>query len=550
MNKSKFLCLLLSLVMVLSVAVQGFTFTAFAENNVTSLLLGDANLDFMVNVKDATNIQKATAKLTELGDIAKSAADVDKNEDINIKDATAIQKWAANIDIPYLIGQLFEYIGEILSQGGYILLNVNPEIRIGFNADGNVTSVDAHNEDAKPVLEGFTDYQGKTCEEVIDRLIALIKDAGYLIDEVDGENKLVVIQLEAGSKEPKEGFIDGLKTHAKKGVKDMEVKPEFIKIEGKDYDEKYATNDEVSPFITLEKAIEIALTYSGVWAEDAVFEEKEYDIHHGTPYYELEFTANGFEFECIVNALNGKVVRFEKEKDDARHHATGDELRPDKPHNPHKPATIDEFITLDEAKEIALNHANLTAEDVKFKDRDLDLEDGTPYYELEFVTAENEYEYKIHAVTGEIIESECEPIEEDDDDRHHHHKDEGFNKNDDDEECQKPSNPIPTEPEESKPTLETKPVPSEPTEEKPETTKPEFTKPEKEFIDIEDAKNEALNHAGTHKDKVKFDKLELDEDDGKHRFEIEFEDNDFEYEYEVDAESGKILDFEKDKKDR
>lgn len=555
MKKRKFLCLLLSVVMVLSVAVQGFTFTAFAENNATSLLLGDSNLDFKVNVKDATNIQKATAKLTELGDIAKSAADVDKNEDINIKDATAIQKWAANIDIPYLIGQLFEYIGEILSEGGFILLNVNPEIRIGFNADGNVTSVDANNEDAKPILEGFTDYQGKTCEEVIDRLIALIKDAGYLIDEVDGENKLVVIQLEAGSKEPKEGFIDGLKSHAKKGVKDMEVKPEFIKIEGKDYDKKYATGDEASPFITLEKAIEIALAYSGVWAEDAVFEEKEYDIHRGTPYYELEFTANGFEFECVVNALNGKVIKFEKEKDDDRHYATGDESRPDKPHKPNKPATFDEFITIDEAKEIALKHANLTAEDVKFKDRDLDLEDGTPYYELEFVTEANEYEYKIHAVTGEIIESECEPIE-DDDDRHHHDKDDDDHN---DENYQKPSKPVPTEPEESKPVIETKPAPSEPTEEKPEATrtqekpeftKPEFTKPEKDFIDVEDAKDEALNHAGINKDKVKFDKAELDEDNGKHRFEIEFEDDDFEYEYEVDAESGEILDFEKDRKDR
>ncbi len=568
MNKRKFLCLLLSLVMTLSVAVQGFAFTAFAENNATSLLLGDSNLDFKVNVKDATNIQKAIAKITDFGDIATATADVDKNDDINIKDATAIQKWLANIDVPYLIGELFEYLGEILSEGGFILLNVNPEIRIGFNADGNVTTVDANNDDAKPILEGFSDYQGKTCKEVVDRLLVLIKDAGYLTDDIDGENKLVVIQLEAGSKEPKNSFIDELKECARKELKKHDLKPEFIKIEGKDYDDKYASGDEASPFITLEKAVEIALAYSGVWAEDAVFEEKEYDIHHGTPYYDIEFTANGFEFEIAVNALNGKVVKFEKEKIEDRHHATGDEQRPDKPQKPHKPATFDEFITLDEAKKIALKDANLTAEDVRFTDREFDLEDGTPYFELEFVTEENEYEYKIHAVTGEIIESECEPVDEDKDDRHHHDKDEWFDKDEDDDshndDCQKPSNPLPTEPEESKPALETKPVPSKPAEEKPEETKPaftttvatkpqerpEFTKPEHGFIDVEDAKDEALNHAGANKDKVKFDKAELDEDDGKHRFEIEFEDEDFEYEYEIDAENGEIIDFEKDRKDR
>lgn len=547
MKRNRFLSLVLALVLALSLAIPGVAFTAAAEEqNIASLILGDANLDFKVNVKDATNIQKAVAKITDLGSFASKAADVDKNDSINIKDATAIQKWVANIDVPYLIGELFEFIGEIISEGGFILLNINPEIRIGFNADGNVTTVDPANEDAKPVLEGFTDYQGKPCQDIIDRLIEIIRNAGYLADEVDGENKLIVIQLEAGSKEPKEGFIDGLKNHAKKCVKDMDAKPEFIKIEGKDYDEKYATGDEASPFITLEKAVEIALAYSGVWAEDAVIEDKEYEIHRGTPYYEIEFTANGFEFEVVVNALNGKVVKFEKEKDDDFRFpvATKDEERPHKPHKPAGPATTDEFITIDEAKEIALKDAGLTAEDVKFTERDFDLEDGTPYFEIEFETAEFEYEYKIHALTGVIIESEVEP--KDDDDNHHdknHWGDDKFDDDDDrfDDDDKHHNNPVIPE--------DTKPEFTEPEFTKPVETKPQ-EKPEKDFIDIENAKDEALKHAGLHKDKVKFDKAELEEDDGKHKFEIEFEDSEFEYEYEIDAESGKVIDFEKDKKHR
>ena len=259
MKNNKLLCLALALIMALSVTVQGFSFTALAENDDTSLLLGDENLDFKVNVKDSTNIQKTVAKITSFGEIATAAADVDNNKTINIKDATNIQKWSAHMEIPYLVGEFFDYMGEILSKGGFVLLNVNPEIRIGFNADGKVTTVNAENKEAEALLEKLTDYQGKTCEEAVDKLIALIKDPGYLIDDIDGENKVVVIQLESGSKEPAKDFVTNLKDHAKESVRDMDVKPEFVKIEEKDYDEKYTTANEVSPFITLEKAEEIAL---------------------------------------------------------------------------------------------------------------------------------------------------------------------------------------------------------------------------------------------------------------------------------------------------
>lgn len=405
MKRKKNLNLILTLVLALTVSMQGLCFTAFAKTDATSLLLGDANLDNKVNVKDATNIQKTVAKITTFGEIATTTADVDKNKDINIKDATAIQKWVANIEVPYPIGQLFAYSGNIVSEGGFVHLNINPEIRVGFNADGNVTSVDTLNSDAEVLLKNFTGYEGKTCKEVINRLLTLVKQAGYLIDDIDGENKVIVIQLEAGSKAPMDNFISELEEAAKKTVKDLDVKPEFIKIQDKDYDEKYNTTENPSPFITLEKAIEIALAYSGVWVEDAVFEEKEYDIDDGTPYYELEFVASGFEFECEVNAMNGKVTEFEKEKINQ------------KPSSP----TIDtpnetKYITLDKAKEIALKDANVKAEDAKFDDKELDLDDGTPYYELEFSAFGYEYEYEIHAVSGKILESEIEPIDDDNDD--------------------------------------------------------------------------------------------------------------------------------------
>ena len=68
-------------------------------------ILGDANVDSDVNIKDATAIQKHIAKLESLTDTGFILADVDASSDVNIKDATAIQKFIAGIDTGFSIGE-------------------------------------------------------------------------------------------------------------------------------------------------------------------------------------------------------------------------------------------------------------------------------------------------------------------------------------------------------------------------------------------------------------------------------------------------------------
>ncbi len=60
-------------------------------------LLGDANGDKTVNIKDATEIQKHAAQLITLEGADFRAADFDENGDVNIKDATGIQKHIAGL---------------------------------------------------------------------------------------------------------------------------------------------------------------------------------------------------------------------------------------------------------------------------------------------------------------------------------------------------------------------------------------------------------------------------------------------------------------------
>ena len=69
-------------------------------------LLGDANGDGIVNITDATEVQKHIAEITMLTSIGKIAADVNGDGNVNIVDATLIQKYLAGVSVEYPIGQI------------------------------------------------------------------------------------------------------------------------------------------------------------------------------------------------------------------------------------------------------------------------------------------------------------------------------------------------------------------------------------------------------------------------------------------------------------
>ena len=86
----------------------GYIFPACEENpnKPASIgLLGDADTNGTVNVKDATAIQKHLADIQKLSETGVKLADVDGNSNVNIKDATAIQKYVAGINTGFAIGQ-------------------------------------------------------------------------------------------------------------------------------------------------------------------------------------------------------------------------------------------------------------------------------------------------------------------------------------------------------------------------------------------------------------------------------------------------------------
>lgn len=112
---------------------------------------------------------------------------------------------------------------EVSKSGGTLILKVNPEIAVEYDESGKVTAVYGRNEDGRKIVENYQDYIGKECSEVVEELVGLINDAGYFVEEVEGESRKITIEIETGSILPEENFVDEIVAGVQTYVKDMQT---------------------------------------------------------------------------------------------------------------------------------------------------------------------------------------------------------------------------------------------------------------------------------------------------------------------------------------
>lgn len=86
---------ILALSLIIIFAFAGVSVAFAAEP--TQFKIGDADLNSVVNVRDATLIQKHVASMVQLSDEALKVADTDASGKVNVKDATLIQKYVAGL---------------------------------------------------------------------------------------------------------------------------------------------------------------------------------------------------------------------------------------------------------------------------------------------------------------------------------------------------------------------------------------------------------------------------------------------------------------------
>ena len=115
----------------------------------------------------------------------------------------AVKEAAAVIEVA---GETGESTAE--EAAGSLLLSVNPEIAVFYDRDGLVTDVEGRNRDGRDILEHYTGYEGKETRQVVRELVTAIGEAGYFVEDIDGEKRQITIEIETGSRIPHDDFLD------------------------------------------------------------------------------------------------------------------------------------------------------------------------------------------------------------------------------------------------------------------------------------------------------------------------------------------------------
>lgn len=296
-----------------------------------------------------------------------------------------------------------------------------------------------------------------------------------------------------------------------------------------------------SRMVDRKEALEYALADAGLTAGDISITRQELEKTDGKNQYEIEFTSGGYGYSYEIDAFSGAVtgvsilaISGNQEGGDVgqsngqQSRESGESGQPNGHQSPEpgessqsagqqsqesgesgqtagqqsqesgKPDQgsresvqpsgagdqTGQVDTMDSAKVIALTDAGLTEEEVTFTKEKLDWDDGVAVYDIDFYTADREYEYEINAATGVIMDRSVELF------RH-------------------PGGAGTAS-----------------------------------LIGEEKAKETAAAHAGFSVDEVFFTKIKLEEEDGRLEYEIEFYKDRIEYEFTIDAAAGTVLEYE------
>lgn len=323
-----------------------------------------------------------------------------------------------------------------------VSIDVNPSIELEVDADERIIIARALNDDGKKVLSGMK-LEGTDLNTGVNAIVGSMLKNGY-IDElrnsvlvsVSGDGSIDTAALEAKLMQEVSSALDGAGAVVAQNLDDIDDdtrklaerygisvgKAAFIekiielnptlKVEelaplsinelcllanGKEIGGTlYSGSTSDKAYIGAERAKSIALSHASL-AETAVFDlDCELDYEYGRMVYEVDFDANGAEYEYEIDAKSGDILLFEIERNGTKQQ--GGSMTQESAG----------YIGDEKAKSIALSNAGLTAASVTGLISELDSDDGAAVYEVEFIYGGYEYDYKIDAKSGAIIESDKE----------------------------------------------------------------------------------------------------------------------------------------------
>ena len=147
---------------------------------------------------------------------------------------------------------------------------------------------------------------------------------------------------------------------------------------------------------------------------DLYFEDIDFELDKGIYEVEVYYHNNVYEYKinARADAEGGNVIYTDFKyftnsiNDNNSSNSNTDGSSNDNANGSNNTASI----AVEEARNIALTHANLSADLVQFLRTETEYDDGILVYEVDFTYNNYEYDYKINANTGEIISYDRDSI--------------------------------------------------------------------------------------------------------------------------------------------
>lgn len=357
---------------------------------------------------------------------------------------TTKRRWtsliAACLAVMLLGGGLFYQRANAVAS--VVSLDVNPSIELKVNRSEKVLVCTPLNEDAKAILADMgngADLKGAKLDVAVNAIVGSLVRNGYLnsissaimisvedkdaaraeklqrelTSAVDGvlqtsEAKAAVLtqtltQDAAREQQARENNISTGKTALVNRVLALNATLKFDALAKLSVEELKDLAEAGAPAMPIGKdaAAYAAEQYAGTTALDSVTAEVDSEFDESPAHYEVELHTVWGEFEYLVDAYTGKVLSGQK--DLLATASVGNEAT-----KPSAPSGTAQDIGHAKAKSIALNHAGVSENQAYDMEIELDDEDGTLVYEVEFKSGNMEYCYEINAATGAILKHETE----------------------------------------------------------------------------------------------------------------------------------------------
>ena len=157
--------------------------------------------------------------------------------------------------------------------------------------------------------------------------------------------------------------------------------------------------------ISMQQATEVALQDAGFSSSEVESLSCNLDSDDEVRHYDVSFVSQGMEYDYEIKASDGTIL--EKDREAVETHSSSQNVS-----LPAESSTMtdSDFISIDEAKSIALQVSGVDASNAVFTEAELNVDDGVHIYEIEFISGDMEYSFEINAMTGSVAEWEKESI--------------------------------------------------------------------------------------------------------------------------------------------